>query len=283
MMLSLEARLKLALEEDLGSGDVTTEAIVPPEVTGRAAIVAKQEGVVCGLEVVDRVMRVVDPHLQVTLVSRDGDWVQPGLELARVSGLLASILRAERVSLNLLGHLSGIATLTRQFVEAVHDTGCTILDTRKTTPLWRDLEKYAVRVGGGKNHRLGLYDMYLIKENHIAAAGGISPAIERALQHRADRGKPLLIEVEVRNREEFLEAAQFPVDRILLDNMTAEQVREIVHLNQSGIELEVSGGVDLKNIRAYAETGVSFISIGKITHSVPALDVSMLFEKQSGA
>ncbi len=276
-MLNLEARLKLALEEDLGEGDVTTGATVPPGMKGRARIVAKQRGIVCGLQVVNKVLQLADPALQVEFFRKDGDPVRPGEELALVSGEMASILKAERVALNLLGHLSGVATLTAKFVEAVKGTGCTILDTRKTTPLWRDLEKYAVRVGGGKNHRLGLFDMFLIKENHIAAAGGITTAIQRVLEYRSEKKKPLLIEVEVRNREEFLEAARFPVDRIMLDNMTVEQVREIVHLNQNKIELEVSGGVDLSNIRAYAETGIAFISVGKITHSVPVLDVSMLF------
>lgn len=274
--LSLSGIIDLALSEDVGAGDWTTEWTVPSDRVVTAAIMAKAPGTVAGLDVVRLTFERIDPSLSVSVLTRDGDRVAPGDELVRVYGRARPILTAERVALNLLQHLSGIATATRAFVDAVSDTGARILDTRKTTPGLRALEKRAVVAGGGFNHRFGLYDMVLIKENHIRAAGGITAAIQAVA---AANHAGLKVEVETTTIEEVREALTSKVDRILLDNMSIEELKEavqIIRASDGSVETEASGGVSLAKVRAIAEAGVDFISIGALTHSITALDVSLL-------
>jgi nicotinate-nucleotide pyrophosphorylase (carboxylating) len=273
---ALETLVRLGLAEDVGSGDATTAATVGRDVAGSAVVVAKEELVVAGVDAARSVFLACDPELQVAAYGADGRWIPSGGEVLRVTGRLAPILTGERTALNFLGHLSGIATLTRSFVDAVHGTGARILDTRKTIPGWRVLEKGAVRAGGGFNHRMGLYDFVLVKDNHIAAAGGITAAVARVRGSGA-RGLPL--EVEVASLEQLEEALALGVGRILLDNMSsglmAEAVRRTHALGESRPELEASGNVTLENVRAVAETGVDWISVGALTHSARCADLSM--------
>lgn len=278
--MQIEEIIKWALDEDIQSGDITTIATVNNDIEGKAKIIARRNGVVAGLEIAEKIFHYFDNKLEISLSSSDGDFVETGEELILLNGKLASILTAERVSLNFLGKLSGIATLTRKFVEEVKGTGCTILDTRKTTPLLRELEKYAVRVGGGKNHRSGLYDMYLIKENHIAAAGSIESALKKVFDHQEKIQNKAQIEIEVSNLNDLKTVLRYPVDRILLDNMPVAEIKKSVRIFEQKIKLEVSGGINLQNIREYAETGVDFISVGQITHSAPNLDLSLLVLKE---
>jgi nicotinate-nucleotide pyrophosphorylase (carboxylating) len=266
-----------ALAEDIGGSDWTTAWTVPADATGTARIIAKQPGIIAGADVVVRVFHHVDPTLDVRVVVRDGEPVQPSQEVLRVAGSLRSILTGERVALNFLQRLSGVATTTRRFVDAVAGTGVRILDTRKTTPGIRVLEKAAVRAGGGANHRFGLFDMVLIKENHIRAAGGITAAL-RAVS-RANRGLP--VEVEVTDLEETSEALAAGADHILFDNMDPELLRQalnIVRASGRSVATEASGGVSLSTVRTIAETGVDAISVGALTHSPPALDLSLLLD-----
>jgi nicotinate-nucleotide pyrophosphorylase (carboxylating) len=280
--LSLEALVEAALAEDLGPGDVTSEWTVPSGAAGQAVIVSKASGVVAGVEAAAAVFRRLDPDLQVVPERGEGDGVEPGDLVLTVSGSLASILGAERTALNFLGRLSGIATSARRFADAIEGTGCRVLDTRKTTPGWRALEKRAAAAGGAVNHRTGLYDMVLIKENHIRAAGGIRTALEGALGPAREAG--IEVEIEVTGFGELEQAlagnarGERP-QRILLDNMTMEELERCVR-RVSGAEgprprLEASGGVTLDTVRRIAETGVDFISAGAITHSAPALDLSL--------
>jgi nicotinate-nucleotide pyrophosphorylase (carboxylating) len=280
-MLELDESLRelvgRALAEDLGQGDFTSEATVPEGARARARIVQKAPGVVSGLAVVAETMRQCGVEDVDGLVV-EGQWREDvPAEVLFASGSARALLAAERTALNFLGHLSGIATLTARFAEAARGTGATILDTRKTTPGLRRLEKAAVAAGGGVNHRMGLYDAILIKENHIALAGGLAKAV-----HGARSAHPeLAIEVEVRDLEEAAYALGTGADRLLLDNMTPAQMREAVALrdqNAGGASLEASGGVSLDNVREVAETGVDFISIGALTHSAPNLDFSLLLE-----
>lgn len=280
--------VKVALMEDLWGGDVTTQAVVPPGARATAALIAKAGGVLAGLEVARLVFREVDPEIAFEPLAKDGQRVQPGLEVARLRGGAAGILMGERTALNFLCHLSGVATLTARFVRRVRGTGAVVLDTRKTLPGMRVLEKYAVQKGGGENHRMGLGDMYLVKDNHIRAAGSIRAAVERIEAGRQE----LLLEVEAATFEEVKEACEAGVDRILLDNMTVEQIRTAVEIVDNHPkppapprtrrkearrwpELEVSGGVSLDNVKEIAATGVDYISVGALTHSAPALDLSL--------
>ncbi len=263
-----------ALAEDVGAGDLTTEALVPPDARARATIVQKAPGVVSGLRVAESVFRRVDPELRWHGRAAEGEWREGGL-VAEVAGSTAAILRGERVALNFLGRLSGIATLTARYVAAVEGTGARILDTRKTTPGLRALEKQAVADGGGVNHRFGLFDALLVKENHIAAAGSVGAATRQALA-AADKGVP--VEIEARTLSELREALEAGAPRVLLDNMSLDEMREAVALAAGRAELEASGGVTLDTVRAIAETGVDFISVGALTHSAPALDLSLLVE-----
>jgi nicotinate-nucleotide pyrophosphorylase (carboxylating) len=254
------------LAEDVGAGDVTSAAVVDEDVLCEARIVVKEPGVVCGLDVAAVVFEALGARLE-PLVA-DGDRVEPG-PVARVDGPAQAVLTGERLALNLVGRLSGIATLTSRFVEAVEGTGATILDTRKTTPGLRELEKYAVRRGGGTNHRLGLFDGVLIKDNHLQLAGSIGEAVARA----RDTGLP--IEVECDTLDQVASALAAGADRILLDNMSPDELREAVALTGGRAELEASGGVTLANVRTVAETGVNFISVGALTHSARTLDCSL--------
>jgi nicotinate-nucleotide pyrophosphorylase (carboxylating) len=260
------------LREDLGYGDRTTLAVVSPGATGTAAIVMRQPGVLCGMPVIEAVFAELDTRLRVTTMCREGELVPEGTVVGQIVGPLRGILAGERLALNLLQRLSGIATLTRRFVDAVAGTGVMILDTRKTTPGLRLLEKYAVRVGGGRNHRFGLFDGVLIKDNHVRVAGSVREAVQRV---RNVIPHTMLVEVEVTTLEELDEALAAGADWILLDNMDVETMREAVRRVAGRAKLEASGGVTLERVRAIAETGVDAISVGALTHSAPALDISL--------
>ena len=286
--------VKYALSEDVGTGDITTLNAIGSGVRARAAIVVKASGVISGLDVARMTFREADAGLTFRALAQDGEKVEPGAAVAQVMGEVGGILKAERTALNFLQHLSGVATLTRRFVDAIEGTGARILDTRKTTPGLRFLEKYAVQCGGGENHRLALWDMYLVKDNHIRAAGGITAAIERISRTRQG---DLLLEVEVESLEQLREALRPEVDRILVDNRPPSEVRAAVqevdrwckaHPDGSPRrtpnarrwpEVEVSGGIDLATARGYAETGVDYLSVGALTHSAPALDLSLEVEE----
>jgi len=263
-----------ALEEDVGLGDVTTLAVVPPDQEARAEVIARRSGVVAGLPVMEIVFSSVDPDVQFEALVEDGTQVIGGEVVAQVVGEARSLLTAERTALNFLQRLSGIATLTTEYVGALAGTKAQILDTRKTTPGLRLLEKYAVEVGGGRNHRFGLFDGILIKDNHIAAAGGISAAVSRA---RASAHHLLKIEVEVTDLRELEEALSARADVVMLDNMSPQDVRRAVQTVAGRALVEVSGGVTLETVRAYAESGADFISVGALTHSAPAVDFSLEF------
>lgn len=268
--------LREALEEDVGQEDVTTRCSLEPGLMAKARIVAKQEGVLCGLAVVRAVVHLAAPSATVVNHFYDGKWLEPGMVVSEWEGPAEGLLKAERLSLNMLGNLSGIATLTRRFVLAAERPDVCIRDTRKTTPLWRELEKYAVRVGYGTNHREGLHDMILIKDNHIDLAGGIDKAVERALRTRPEG---MAIEVECRTLDEVRTALQYPVDALLLDNMDLQTMQEAVQLCGDRVRTEASGGVTLERIAQVAATGVTDISIGALTHSAPALDFSVRMER----
>ena len=269
----LDDWIRAALCEDLGTGDVTTEILIPQDRKGRAFFLAKEPFLVAGLDVSVRVFELLCCDFVCLSRVRDGDAVQKGSTLLEMEGPLRTLLSGERVSLNILQHLSGVATLTRRFVEAVEGTGARVLDTRKTLPGLRALEKYAVRVGGGFNHRSSLSEGILIKENHIRACGSIGEAIRNA---REQAPHCLRVEVEATTLEEVRQALEAGAETILLDNMSVENIRSAVRLAQGTARLEVSGGVTLENVRAVAETGVDWISVGRLTHSAPGVDVSML-------
>jgi len=270
--LDLERFVLAALAEDVGRGDVTTEATVAEDAICTARLLLKEPGVICGLPVADAVFRALDPTVVFEPSAADGDRFEEPTDVARISGRTRAVLTGERTALNLVGRLSGIATLTRRFVDAIDGTGAEILDTRKTTPGLRALEKYAVRCGGGRNHRFGLDDGILVKDNHLAAAGGISTAVRR-LRAAGTRGLP--IEVETDTLDQVDEALEAGADRILLDNMAPAQLREAVARVAGRALLEASGGVSLETVRAIAETGVDFVSVGALTHSARSLDVSL--------
>jgi nicotinate-nucleotide pyrophosphorylase (carboxylating) len=271
VLQSAERLIDSAIAEDIGSGDATSIAVVPRELKAKAAIMAKDEGVVAGLPIIKAVYSKRDSRVAVTPTIHDGTPVKPGDILVNLEGPCVAILTYERIALNFLQRLSGVATFTAAFVAAVQGTGAVILDTRKTTPGYRTLEKYAVHIGGAQNHRQGLYDMMLLKDNHIRAAGSISLAVRRARE-----GYPSLnLEVEVKSLQELKEALSLPVDRILLDNMDLSTIRQSVVLVNKRIPVEASGGITLENVRDIAATGVNYISVGALTHSAPALDISL--------
>lgn len=269
-----------ALAEDLSWGDVTTESLVPNELGAKAAIIVKDRGVLAGIEVVGVVFEQVDAALEFKAVARDGQDVSPGDVIGTVEGTVSSILKGERVALNFLQRLSGIASETRRYVQAVEGLPTQILDTRKTTPGLRVLEKYAVKVGGGRNHRMHLGDGILIKDNHLlvhrSVGGGLKEAIAQAKKEASGS-----VEVEVRSVEEALEASEAGAGVVMLDNMKIEEMRRAVELVKGRALLEASGGITLDNVRAVAETGVDFISVGAITHSPKALDISLEVEKMA--
>lgn len=266
-----------ALDEDIGRGDITSRSIVRPGQRARGSFLAKQEIVLAGLEVADAAFSAFDHNLQIESSAGDGDVIQAGKVFARATGEAQTLLASERVALNFLQHLSGIATLTRKYVEAIAGTEAVIVDTRKTMPGLRLLEKYAVTVGGGRNHRLGLDDGVLIKDNHLLLAGGVTEAVRRA---REVVGHLHKIEVEVASLDQVREALKSKADILMLDNMTPELTRQAVEIvraaepDEKRTLLEASGGITLANVRAYAEAGVDLISIGALTHSAPSVDIS---------
>jgi nicotinate-nucleotide pyrophosphorylase (carboxylating) len=268
----LDRLIDLALEEDIGPGDVTTQALIPPELQGEAQIRAKETLVVAGLPVAGRVFHKLDAEIVFAAAVDDGQEVAKGQVLARLTGPVASILTGERVALNFLQRLSGIATFTRQMVAQVGGSTAALVDTRKTTPGWRVLEKYAVRLGGGRNHRLGLYDGVLIKNNHLTAVGSISEAVRQA---RARAHNLLKIEVEVTDLEGLEEALNAGADLILLDNMDDATLRQAVELTRGRARLEASGSMTKERLTKVAATGVNFISMGALTHSAPAVDIHL--------
>tara|TARA_B100000315_G_scaffold8245_1_gene8151 strand:- start:1401 stop:2240 length:840 start_codon:yes stop_codon:yes gene_type:complete len=270
----LEKFLKEALEEDIGTGDVTTNAVIPDKEATAGKVIAKEDLILCGLNIFEYVFLCLDKNIKIDPKHTDGEKVQNESTLLTFSGNSRSLLAGERVALNILQRLSGIATLTAKFVEKVPST-VKILDTRKTTPGMRALEKYAVRCGGGSNHRFGLYDAVLIKDNHIKATGSITKAVEKARKNIPDLQK---IEVEVKNVEEVKEALQTACDIIMLDNMSPEQVKEAVKIINKRSRIEISGNIGLSNIQNIASEGIDYISIGAITHSAPAVDISMVFD-----
>jgi nicotinate-nucleotide pyrophosphorylase (carboxylating) len=275
--LLVERAVAAALDEDLGaSGDITTDAIIPADAAAKAAIVAREAGVVAGLDLAEAAFKALDPDIRFTRIVPDGGSVAVGGKIATVAGKTRAILTAERTALNFLGRLSGIASLTAAYVKAVEGTGARIACTRKTTPGLRALEKYAVRAGGGINHRFGLYDAVLVKDNHIAAAGGIAGALAR-LKSRA--GHSVRIEVEVDTLDQLAEALAFPIDAVLLDNMDAGTLREAVKRVAGRVVTEASGGVTLDDVREIAATGVDVISAGALTHSPRNLDSSLEWER----
>jgi nicotinate-nucleotide pyrophosphorylase (carboxylating) len=271
VLQSADKIIAAAIAEDIGSGDVTSLAVFPPHAMARATIIAKEHGVIAGLPVARRVFEKADPQAVFKPTLTDGARVKPMDVLVNLEGKLISMLSLERIVLNFLQHLSGIATLAAEFVQAVQGTHAIILDSRKTTPGFRMMEKYAVRIGGAQNHRLGLYDMLMVKDNHIQAVKSLSLAVRRARQCYP----ALPLEVEVDSLEHLKEALSLPVDRILLDNMDLATIHQAVLLANNRVPLEVSGGVTLENVRQIADTGVKYISVGALTHSAPGLDISL--------
>ncbi len=285
-LLACRRLVELAIQEDVGAGDLTSQAVIPEALEGRAVFVARAPGVVSGLPAAALVFATLDPRVRFDPLVRDGDAVQPGTRLARVAGPMRAILTGERTALNFLQHLSGIATQTRRYVDTVADLKCRVVDTRKTLPGWRLLEKYAVRCGGGQNHRVGLFDGVLIKDNHLAALGhgrkDIRTAVEAA---RGLHGAGIPVEIEVDNLTEFDEALACAPDIVLLDNMDPATMGEAVRRRDARapkVLLEASGGVTLATVRAIAESGVDRVSVGALTHSSPALDVALDYLTEPG-
>ena len=265
-----------ALAEDLGWGDITTDILVPETQQGKASIIAKARGIIAGTEIAREVFLKVDPKLKMEILTRDGTIIKPGDVIARIEGKNSSMLKAERIALNFLQHLSGIASETARYVEAVKGLPVKITDTRKTTPGLRALEKYAVQSGGGKNHRMHLGDGILIKDNHLATLHSQGLGIKEIVARARQKASPKLkIEVEVKNQKEATEAAEAGADIIMLDNMDIEDMRQTVKLIKGRVLIEASGGINLERVRAVAETGVDLISIGALTHSAKALDISL--------
>lgn len=277
---AVEEAVTCALTEDVGQGDITSLWTIPAQAQAEGHFLSKAEGIVAGLAVARAVFRASDPELAFEARVQDGQPIRQGQIIGEVRGRARGILTAERTALNFLQRMSGIATLTHRYVETVKGTGAVILDTRKTAPGLRLLDKWAVRLGGGQNHRLGLYDMVLIKDNHIAAAGGVTAVVERVREQIRGHGSRtgIEIEVEVKDLAELREALALDLDRIMLDNMTLQEMREAVILTAGRVPLEASGGVNLETLRQIAETGVDYISVGALTHSVTALDISLDIE-----
>lgn len=274
--LSIPDFIRQALAEDIGDGDHTSLSTIPADKQGKALVRVKQDGIIAGLVLADQILNTVDPTVIVKVLSNEGQSVSNGTVVMEVEGAVRSLLMAERLLLNCMQRMSGIATMTRQFVEAVAGTGTIILDTRKTTPNFRLFEKWAVLLGGGQNHRFGLFDMILIKDNHVDAAGGIRPAIRRANDYLRSTGRQLPIEIETRNAAEVEEVlAEGNVQRIMLDNFTTTDLQAAVARIAGRFETEASGGINLQTVRGFAETGVQFISVGALTHSYRSLDISM--------
>lgn len=266
--------LNLAFAEDVGDGDHTTLSTIPAEEQGKQHLIVKEEGILAGVEIARKVFEKFDPQLKMTVFIEDGAHVKPGDIAFEVEGSVRSLLQTERVMLNIMQRMSGIATQTAKYQQRLDGLKTKVLDTRKTTPGMRMLEKEAVRIGGGCNHRIGLFDMILIKDNHVDFAGGIPQAVSAARKYLAEKGKDLKIELEVRNEGEIRQALEAGVDRIMLDNFTPERTREAVKLINGRTKVESSGGITLDTLRDYGECGVDFISVGALTHSVKGLDMS---------
>ena len=274
--------IDLALAEDISHGDVTSETLIPPELQGKASILVKAEGIVAGGEVAKRVFLKIDPSLRVDVLIKEGTKVKPGDIVATVSGSVISILKAERVALNFLQRLCGIASQTAQYVAETRGLAVSITDTRKTTPGLRLLEKYAVRMGGGQNHRLHLGDGILIKDTHLAALRALGMSLKDIVARAKHNAPPgLTVEVEVNTLQEALDAIEAGADIIMLDNMSPDEMRRVVSLVPSQVKIEASGGITLANVRAVAETGINLISVGALTHSSKALDISLELKSQT--
>ena len=274
----IDQLLELAFAEDIGDGDHTTLSTIPADAMGRQHLLVKEEGILAGVEIARKVFAKLDPSLKMTVSIGDGARVRPGDIAFVVEGPVRSLLMAERTMLNIMQRMSGIATTTDRYQSRLEGLDCKVLDTRKTTPGLRMLEKEAVKIGGGCNHRIGLFDMILIKDNHVDFAGGIDKAVSRAKEYCREKGKNLKIEVEVRNTDEIRQAIAAGVDRIMLDNFTPARTAEAVKLIRSeapGVEIESSGGITIDTLRAYGEAGVDFVSVGALTHSVKGLDMSV--------
>ena len=266
--------LTLAFAEDVGDGDHTTLSTIPESETGRQRLIVKEEGILAGVDIARKVFHKFDPELKMTVYINDGAHVKPGDIAFEVEGKVRSLLQTERVMLNIMQRMSGIATTTARYQKCLEGLKTKVLDTRKTTPGMRLLEKEAVKIGGGENHRIGLFDMILIKDNHVDFAGGIPQAVAAAKKYCAETGRDLKIELEVRNEDEIRQALEAGVDRIMLDNFTPERTREAVKLINGKCEIESSGGITIDTLGSYGECGVDFISVGALTHSVKGLDMS---------
>jgi nicotinate-nucleotide pyrophosphorylase (carboxylating) len=266
--------LTLAFAEDVGDGDHTTLSTIPADAMGKQRLIVKEPGIIAGVEMAKKVFNKFDPELNMTIFINDGAEVKPGDIAFEVEGKVRSLLQTERVMLNIMQRMSGIATVTAKYQKLLDGLKTKVLDTRKTTPGLRMLEKEAVRIGGGCNHRIGLFDMILIKDNHVDFAGGIKEAVESAKKYCKETGRNLKIELEVRNEDEIKQALEVGVDRIMLDNFTPERTREAVKMINGAVEIESSGGITIDTLRAYGECGVDFISVGALTHSVKGLDMS---------
>ena len=266
--------LTLAFAEDVGDGDHTTLSTIPESETGRQRLIVKEEGILAGVDIARKVFHKFDPELKMTVYINDGAHVKPGDIAFEVEGKVRSLLQTERVMLNIMQRMSGIVTTTARYQKCLEGLKTKVLDTRKTTPGMRLLEKEAVKIGGGENHRIGLFDMILIKDNHVDFAGGIPQAVAAAKKYCAETGRDLKIELEVRNEDEIRQALEAGVDRIMLDNFTPERTREAVKLINGKCEIESSGGITIDTLRSYGECGVDFISVGALTHSVKGLDMS---------
>lgn len=266
--------LTLAFAEDVGDGDHTTLSTIPADAMGKQRLIVKEPGIIAGVEMAKKVFNKFDPELKMTVFINDGAEVKPGDIAFEVEGKVRSLLQTERVMLNIMQRMSGIATVTAKYQKLLDGLKTKVLDTRKTTPGLRMLEKEAVRIGGGCNHRIGLFDMILIKDNHVDFAGGIKEAVESAKKYCKETGRNLKIELEVRNEDEIKQALEVGVDRIMLDNFTPERTREAVKMINGAVEIESSGGITIDTLRAYGECGVDFISVGALTHSVKGLDMS---------
>jgi nicotinate-nucleotide pyrophosphorylase (carboxylating) len=266
--------LTLAFAEDVGDGDHTTLSTIPADEMGKQQLIVKEDGIIAGIDIARKVFEKFDPSLKMTVFLKDGDHVKRGDIAFVVEGPVRSLLQTERIMLNIMQRMSGIATVTARYQEKLNGLKTKVLDTRKTTPGMRMLEKEAVKIGGGCNHRIGLFDMILIKDNHVDFAGGIKEAVSAAKKYLKDTGRDLKIEVEVRNTDEINQALEAGVDRIMLDNFTPAATREAVKLINGRTEIESSGGITFDTLRDYAECGVDYISVGALTHSVKGLDMS---------
>lgn len=274
--MKLHEIIERALEEDIQEGDHTSLSTIPKSLQGKAVIIAKEQGLLAGIRIAEEILYQVDQNLVVVLLAEDGEVVEPGDRLMEISGDVQAMLKAERLVLNTMQRMSGIASLTNRYVKKIEDYASKVLDTRKTTPGFRYFEKLAVKIGGGVNHRMGLYDMIMIKDNHIDFAGGIQVALERADQYRKQKGIDIQIEIETRNIEEVKEVLRVGIaDRIMLDNFTPEKMKEALQVVNKQVITEASGGITLDTIEDYAQTGVDYISVGALTHSAVIIDMSM--------